>query len=149
MIAVALRYHLANLADVAAIVGDRIYFQSAPPLVPPPAGNAQLPFIVFYRISTPRERHLRGSLALPHPRWQITCYGLDAIVLESLALAIRMGLDTKRNYDMGPSDDQVNVRSAILEDERDSYEPPEHGDQFGVYRKDLDFTIWHREVVPA
>ena len=151
MVAVALRHHLLSIPGVQQIVVERVYFQNAPPLVPGNVQqtNTQIPYVVFYRIGTPRDRHLRGATGLTSPRWQFTLYGFDATVLETLATAIRLGLDTKRNYDMGPVGSQVNVRSAILEDERDGYEAPVHGEQTGLYRKDLDFIIWHTETVPT
>ena len=149
MILIALIHHLLNAPGVGEHVGNRIYNQTAPALQPPQNQIAQLPYIIVSRITTPRERHLRGSSGLPHPRFQISMYGNDALQMERLAQAVRLCLDTKRNYDMGPSDYQVNVRSAICEDERDFYEAPEHDQQTGLYRKDFDFIFWHLETVPS
>lgn len=138
----ALRYHIVNATAVAFDVGDRCYPNEAPQ-------KAKMPYVVYQRIDTVRERHLRGSSGLAHPRFQLDIYSRNYDEARRIANNLRLTLDARRSFDMGPSGQTVNIRSIELVDEAHDALPPADGTEKGIRHVRMDFIIWHVESVPV
>lgn len=128
----ALFFHLTVDPDVSALVGTRVY-----PLVAPQ--DADLPLLVYQRISTPRVRSHSGPSGLAYPRFQITARATSVSQLRDLANKVRIALDGFKGVMGGGSG--VNVGASFQENERDVY-----GETTKEYSVQMDFTIWHREA---
>jgi len=129
----ALYAHLSGDADVAALVGDRIY----PLLVPQ---DADLPALAYQRISgVPIYAH-DGPPGLARARVQITCLGRSYSEAKDLAARVRAALSGYRGTMGGAGG--VEVGAAFIENHRD-----ELAEAFGpapVAR--LDCLIWYQEA---
>lgn len=117
-----LNYYLAGNTSIAALVADRIY-----PLVAPQ--EAALPYLVYQRISTVRERSHSGPSGLAHPRFQITAAAEEYSTLRDLANAVR-----------GALDGSALAQAVFVDNEWDGWD--EAADAF-VSR--IDVIIWHEE----
>jgi len=122
--------HLKTDANVAALVGTRIY-----PLVAPQ--DAAYPLLVYQRISTPRVRSHSGPSGLAYPRIQITCAADQYDVTRSLANTVRASMDGFK----GLLGSLVDVGAVFAENEIDEYE-----DQSKAFTIRLDMVIWHKET---
>jgi hypothetical protein len=129
----ALFAHLTSDSDVSALVGTRVY-----PLVAPQ--DAELPLLVYQRISTPRVRSQSGPSGLAHPRFQITARATSVSQLRDLANKVRIALDGFKGVMGGASG--VNVGAIFQDNERDGY-----GETTMEYSVQMDFIIWHREAI--
>lgn len=142
MIEDALAYHVANDATLTPSLGNRFYPNQAPQ-------KAQMPYGIYQRIDTIRESHLRGYTGLAHPRFQIDWYGRDYDQLRTIADLARLTLQARRNFDMGPSGQTVNVRNIDFVDESHDALPPVDGTEKGIRHIRQDIIVWHTESVPA
>ncbi len=123
----ALYSHLAADAGVSALVGDRIY----PTLAPQ---EAELPYLVYQRVSGPRVRSHGGPSGLAHPRFQITGAAETYPSLRAVMNAVRAALDGFKGTMGGTGG--VEVGGAFVENELDSEE---------TFVSRLDIVLWHRE----
>jgi hypothetical protein len=144
MIDAAIRHYVLQIDGVEDIIAARMFPEIAPQNL-----AMGVPYIVYSRISTPRERHLLGGAGLAHPRFQFSLYDSLKSRLLELSELIRNTFDTMRGQYIGPAGSLVWVSDVVLEDERDGYEPPQSAQEVGLYRKDLDFIVWHAETVPV
>lgn len=149
MIDGALHTHILSLTGIGDYIGTRLYPSIAPQYDRNAPAEQQLPYIIYQRISTPRERHFGGSSALASPRFQFSLYDNDTLRLEELGTLIREAFDTLHHTSIGAGDYTAYIQDVVLDDERNGYEPSEHGSELGLYRKDLDFIIWHTDSVPV
>jgi len=137
----ALYYHLTNAATVTALVASRVY----------PMGNvptsAALPYVSFTAITTGHEHHQTGPSALANPIIQIDAWAATDLSAWNVADAIRQSMDSTRGS-FGDPADSATVRGLILQDERDEYISPSNSSEAGVFRRSMDFTIWHTESIP-
>jgi len=117
-------YYLDNYAGLSMEVDDRIY-----PLLLPQ--EPTLPAVVFHRISTPRLHELERSF-LPHARFQFDCWAEDFQRAKAVQEQVRLALDLYS----GPMG-EYTVEVAIVEDERDDYEP-----ETGRWRSMVEAVIW-------
>lgn len=125
------------LADgvVSGLVGTRIYPGSAEP-------GATLPFLVFARISGPREQGFDGPLGLAEPRVQFDSYAETWRGARALARALRQSLDGFRGtVSAGSPIASVTVTASRIENERDLYEPATR-----LRRVSTDFIFSHVET---
>lgn len=125
----ALYTRLAGFAGLAALVAARIY-----PLVAPE--NAERPFVVFQRVSTPRASAMGSDPGLALPRLQITSWADDPLEAKDVKEQVRAALQRWRGTVAG-----VEVQDSYILDERDRYD--EQTRLFGI---DLDVRIPHREA---
>ena len=118
---------------IAATVGARIY-----PVVVPQ--DADLPALVYQRISSVRDHTHDATTGLAHPRIQVTAIATTYNAAKTLANAVRTLLD---NY-KGPTSDGVVIDAILFQNEMDVFNLA--GDQrlntFGVM---VDFVVWHHE----
>lgn len=144
MIEEAIRQHLIADTTLAGYVGAKVY-----PVEAPEPPDALFPYIIFSRIDTPRERHLRGECGLARPRFQFDIYSRNYDEVRNIATTLRLTLDSRRNFDMGASGATINVRSIEMQDEAHDSLPPTDGTAKGIRHIRQDYTIWHVESVPA
>ena len=107
-------------AGVTALVALRTY-----PLVAPQ--GAEMPFIVYNRISSGRQYSLTGYSNLENPRMQVDCYGTTYSEAKALSEAVITALRGATTF--GTEQD----------DPRESFEEDE------TFRISIDFSIWNQE----
>lgn len=103
-------YTLAG-AEVAALVGTRMYPQHLPQ-------NPTLPALVYQRIDTRRLHDMDGPDQLPRPRIQIAAWASSAATAWETVDAVRRRLDGYRGA-MGV----IDVQSCLCVGERDVDDP--------------------------
>lgn len=111
---------LSGDAGVSALVSNRIYPLAAPQ-------QADLPFVVYTRISSGREYTLSGATGLENPRMQVDCYAETyssaKAISEAVVTAVRAATTFRTSWD----------------DPRESFEEDE------TFRVSIDFSIWNEE----
>jgi len=117
---------------VAALVMDRVY-----PIVTPQ--GAELPAVVYQRISGPRDETMDGPSGLASPRYQFSCIGRGYGEMVAVAEAVRRALDGFRG-DVGG----VHVDSILMLNEFREFvaATDEQADRWIAH---LDFRVWHLE----
>lgn len=128
----AIYYHLINDADVAALVGTRIY----PNVIPQ---DASLPSLAYQVISRPGLMAHDGPSGLAWPRVQFTVQADDYDQVVDLTNKVRIALDGYSGLMGGPGG--VTVEGAFVKDARD-------GHQFATERETrrLDAVVYHKEL---
>ncbi len=119
---------LAGDAAVAALVATRIY----PAVVPQ---GATLPAITYQRVAGTSELAHSGPSGLGRARFQVDCWAEAYAAAIDLGEAVRACLHGYR----GAFDGAV-VGGVVMLDGADGYDPAT-----GVYRRRMDFAIWHSE----
>lgn len=138
----ALHAELADDTTIAGLVGIRIR--------PGVAGKADaLPYIVYNKITDVPAHHMTAAAGLTTTHWQIDCYAGSASAADTLAEAVRDALDGFPAGTMGSGDNTANVRGCRLHGTTDDYIPPAEGQEYGVYRRIMEFEIWHTQSVPT
>lgn len=122
-----LKEYLDNHAGLSAEVDSRVY----PMLLPQ---NRELPAVTYQRISTPRLHEFEASF-FPHPRFQFDCWAESFPRAKAVAEQVRLALDL---YSGAMGDYTVEV--AIVEDERDTYEP-----EAKIWHSMVEAVIWYEE----
>lgn len=125
------------LADASfnAIAGNAVFYNKAPQ-------KAALPYVILSRISAQRILSFAGYSGLTAPRVQVDCYATTYTQVRKMADVIRLAINGFRGTVLGKE-----IQGVFLEDDRDSYEPPEHGDEVGVHRVSNDYFVWFKEAV--
>lgn len=131
----AIYSRLSGYSDLSDLVGARIYPQVAP-------ASAASPYIVFQRISTPREHSSRGPAGLVRPRVQVDCYGATQVDADNVSDAVRHALDGFAGTVGG-----VRILHSTLVDEADEIAASIAGSEAHVYRRRMDFLVWHAETI--
>lgn len=70
-----------------SLVGDRCYPEMA-------AQGAELPYIVYNRVSAARENTLNKSVALSNPQIEIGCYAATLAAARTLAASVKTAMKT-------------------------------------------------------
>ena len=137
----ALTHHLETHPDIAGLVGDRVY---------PKAGSqgAALPLLTYERVGGTHVHHLRGGSGMADATFQINCVGARYSDTVELREAVRNALDTYLG-NMGPTDEQVEVKSCLQIGSRDDYTGASDGGAVGVFEQQVDYQIWFIEAVPT
>ena len=125
------RQALAAQAEIAAIVGGRIFSTRAPQ-------GTDLPCIVYVQDSTSRGpyMHMLGMTGLARVEYQISCLGTSLMDVRNLSRAVRVALQYKRT---------AAIRLAVVKGENDTEEPQGGGEQLPIYRTDLSVEITYQE----
>ncbi len=126
---------LSGTTTITNIVGKRIYPQLAP-------DKASKPYLVYNRISGPREQIMGGKSGVAYPRIQITCWASTYTAVKTLAEAVRMALEAVVNTAWGT----VTILACIFEGDTDVEEFSETTEAARAYGVALDFTVWHLEA---
>lgn len=123
---------LSASADIAAVIGTRIYAVQAPQ-------GTQLPCIVYQRDNLTRGpyMHMLGMTGITRVTFVISAIGESLIEVRNLARAIRTALQFKRSD---------SIRFAVVKNDDDAQEPPNNGEQLPVYRTDLSVEITFTEA---
>lgn len=127
MIETAIRSILINDIAVSAIT-TRCY-----PVMIPQA--AQVPLILYQKVSGMRDHVLTGPTGLARPRIQVEAWAETYAGAKELGAAIRKALDGYIGTAAG-----VEIGSCLIESERDIYES-----ELGVHRVVQDYMIYHKE----
>lgn len=144
----AIYEHLADDASIAALVGTRIYPGGAPHKDDRIADTgAAFPYIIYGRTSNQHVRHMTGASGFAQPRFEVTCWDTDDLVVEELAEHIRNRLDHFRGT-MGTVS-TADVRVAMLDSDSDGLVSPTDADDLPIHSRVLEFLIWHTETVPT
>lgn len=125
------RQILSAQADIASLVGSRIFSTQAP------QGTA-LPCIVYAQDQASRGpfMHMRGMTGLARVTFQISCLGTSLVDVRNLSRAVRMALQYRQS---------AGVRLAVVKTDDDTTEPQISGEQLPIYRTDLSVEITYQE----
>lgn len=125
------RQALAAQAEIAAIVGGRIFSTQAPQ-------GTDLPCIVYAQDGPSRGpyMHMTGMTGLARVTYQISCLGTSLMDVRNLSRAVRVALQYKRT---------AAIRLAVVKNDDDTTEPQGGGEQLPVYRTDLSVEITYQE----
>ena len=129
-----LETYLRSLADLAALVDDRIYFGERPL-------GKKLPALTFFRTGGNSVQVAQGTGAMGVPKFGLSCWGRSGEEAESLAAVLRPLLDAFQTALMGG----VWVAAARVDDLADDMIPPAHGENKSDHRVSLEITVWHDE----
>ncbi len=123
----------ALLADAGliAVVGERIY----PVLAPQ---DVVKPYIVFSKISAPRDHTHDGGSGLVNARFQFSCFATTYQVAKQVAGLIQAVLQGYSGTLGGAGG--VVVNGCFYEDETDLYEPDS-----ALFHVAVDYRLWHQE----
>lgn len=125
------RQTLAADAEIASLVGSRIFSTQAP------QGTA-LPCVVYAQDNASRGpyMHMTGMTGLARVTYQISCLGTSLVDVRNLSRAVRLALQYKRT---------AAIRLAVVKNDDDTTEPQGGGEQLPIYRTDLSVEITYRE----
>ena len=125
------RQALAAQAEIAAIVGGRIFSTQAPQ-------GTDLPCIVYAQDQASRGpfMHMAGMTGLARVTYQISCLGTSLMDVRNLSRAVRVALQYKRT---------AAIRLAVVKNDDDTTEPQGGGEQLPIYRTDLSVEITYQE----
>ena len=129
----ALTEYLQGYAGLVAIVGGRVYALIAP-------DDPLTPYVVFRRVSTPREHTQSGAAGMAQPRFQIECWGETKLVCVQAIEQVRFALDGFKGQ-MGVTY-PVTVGDAYCEGDNDDYD---HATR--LYGAMVDVRIRHEEAI--
>ena len=135
----ALFSYLSTKAEVTAAVGTRILREIAPE-------GAIYPFMTYTVVGDVPEHHMGGASGLTNVTMQIDVWAETFGEAVSLSEVIRNVLDGFTG-DMGS--ENLSIRTCHLENKISLPEADLEGAQSPVFRKSLDFLIWHVESVPT
>ena len=121
-------------ADTTSLVAGRVYLVKLPQ-------TCTFPAIAIQRISSPRVHSHQGASGLAYPRFQITGYAATFASVKAIMKAVRIGLDGYSGT-IGTSPNTVAVGCALIESERDSYDPDSQ-----LYYTSQDYLIYHNEAL--
>ena len=132
-IAAALCTILNDAPAVTNIIGTGIY----PSILP---ADAELPALVYQKISGPRDHVTAGPSGLASPRFQITCWAKTYKKVVELAEAVRQTLDGYAG-----TVDSIIIQAIHLMDESDMPDVRPDNREVTKQGKRLDFQVWHKE----
>lgn len=133
MIRSDLRAYLASNLSI----GQRIYPVALPQ-------SAVLPCLTYSRTTGGHDHNLKSATGSAIPTFDIDCWSLTYEGADSLAEEIRQKMQGFSGT-MGTT----AVRSVILDDEVDAFEPLEDGSDKGIFRITLRYRIRYDESIPA
>lgn len=135
MIEAAVRTRLLAVAGVSALVSTRAY-----PVILPQVRDTttELPAITIQRISEERSGVFAGPSGIPGTLVQIDAWAMTYLGVKELGKQIRFALDGYRGATGGTEGETVSA--AILEQERDEYEPDTK-----YHRCSQDYRVWWLE----
>jgi hypothetical protein len=125
------RQTLSAQADIASLVGSRIFSTQAPQGTP-------LPCIVYAQDQANRGpfMHMRGMTGIARVTYQISCLGTSLVDVRNLSRAVRVALQYKQS---------AAIRLAVVKNDDDTTEPQAGGEQLPIYRTDLTVEITYQE----
>lgn len=134
----ALRKHLIETPEIAALFGIRIFHKKIPQ-----AGK--LPAIVYQIIADSPGRNLSGSDGTSTARVQLSLYSLnDSDVIRGAEV-----LRQRQDGYTGLLGSLIDVTGAVLVAAMDAYEEPDNGSDDGTFGVVLDFRYHYRVSKPT
>jgi len=127
----ALHTKLAGTAALTALVGERIYFRKAPQ-------DVLKPYLVFFKVSAPREHSHDGASGLAVTRWQFSTFAETYKGAKDVTQQIQAALQGFSGV-MG-GDGGVFIGASLYVDENDYYESDSR-----LFHIAADYRIWHEE----
>jgi hypothetical protein len=137
----AIRIYLTGQAGITALVG------SSPVRIYPiklPQKNPKLPALTYRRLSGQHGHNIGGSSGTAIPTFRFDCWGATYEDADKLAEAMRQVMQG-----FGGEMDDTDVRTVVLADDFDDYEPPEDGSDDGFFHVTLDYAIRYTETIPT
>lgn len=119
---------LIGTSGVTDLVGTRIYYVKAPQ-------NVTTPYVVFTKVSAPREHDHDGSAGLVGARFQFSVFAKTYYETKQIAVQIQTVLQAYSGT-MG----EVVVNGAFYQNEVDFWE-----EDTKLYHVACDYLIWYNE----
>ena len=121
---------LSTESTITAICSTRVYVSKAPE-------KALLPYVIITQMSSEENPSLDGASGkLRFITFDIDCKSKTSVQAESLGNAVRTFIQ-----DYTGSAGNYTIGAVIMNDESDSYEPPEDGSDVGVHVVTLDLDV--------
>ena len=127
----AIKTELESTTALTALIGERIYYVKAPQ-------DVETPYIVFFKVTGPREHSHDGASGLAHPRFQFSVFSTTYYEAKQIAEQLQAALQAFSGT-MGTGTG-VHVGACFYEDENDLYEV-----ESKLYHIAVDYTFWHTE----
>lgn len=137
MVEKAIRDILISNTGVSSIVSKRVYSEFVPQ-------ETTMPFIVFRREGTRRNRAFDGPDGLVEADFEVNLITQSASLMQSLSDEVRLAMDSYTGVSMG-----ITVHRMMLDDESEDIEVETTGGDKRVRRRALDFRIWYYETPAA
>jgi hypothetical protein len=126
----AILTELTTYSALTALVSTRIYYVKAPQ-------NVTEPYIVFFKVSAPREHTYDGAAGMVNARFQFSIFSETYYEAKQIAEQLQAALQGKHEI-IGTA---PGVYAAITYDnETDMYET-----ETGLYHIACDYTVMHSE----
>jgi hypothetical protein len=127
----AIKKELMDASGVTDLISTRLYYVRAPQ-------DVTKPYVVFFKVSGPREYSHDGASELANPRFQFSCFATTYYEAKQIVTAIRTVLE---GFDgMMGGDGGVSVGGCFCVNETDIYE-----DDTDLFHVAVDYLIWHEE----
>lgn len=121
---------LSTESTITAICSTRVYVSKAPE-------KALLPYVIITQMSSEENPSLDGASGkLRFITFDIDCKSKTSVQAESLGNAVRTFIQ-----DYTGAAGNYTIGAVIMNDESDSYEPPEDGSDVGVHVVTLDLDV--------
>lgn len=111
---------------ISSLCSGRVYYVTAPQ-------DVTLPYIVFFKVSAPREHSHQGASGLARIRVQFSIYSETYLEAKQTAQALQAILQGYQG-----TSESVVIDSILYDNEVDIYEN-------NFYSIMADYLIWHRE----
>lgn len=111
---------------ISSLCDGRVYYVTVPQ-------DVETPYIVFFKVSAPREHSHQGASGLVRARFQFSIFSKEYLEAKQTAQALQSIL---QGY-QGISED-VEIQAIFYENETDSFEN-------NFYFIAVDYMIWHKE----
>jgi len=121
---------LSTEATITAICGTRVYVTKAPQ-------KAVFPYVIITQMSSEENASLDGATGkLRFITFDIDCKSKTSVQAESLGNAVRTFIQ-----DYTGAAGNFTIGAVIMNNESDSYEPPDDGSDVGVHVVTLDLDV--------
>lgn len=121
---------LSTEATITAVCGTRVYVSKAPE-------KALLPYVIITQMSSEENASLDGASGkLRFITFDIDCKSKTSVQAELLGNAVRTFIQ-----DYSGAAGNYTIGAVIMNDESDSYEPPQDGSDVGVHVVTLDLDV--------
>ena len=117
-------------SDVTDLIGDKIFPMRAP-------DDFARPYIVYQKVTGPREESHSGDSDLAHPRIQLSCWSDTYAEAKAVARTVIGSLHSFVGTSMG-----IDIQASTIDGEVDTFD-----DATKLYRTVVDVIFWHREVL--
>jgi hypothetical protein len=124
----ALLTELLNQAALTNIIADRLYYVKAPQ-------DVEEPYIVFFKVSSPREHSLTGASGLATARFQFSIFSMTYLEAKQIAGHIQLALQGMNKVIGGAGGVYANI---LYDNEIDLTEDE-------VYHVAQEFIVIHSE----